>query len=623
MKPQIPLLLLALSLQGLAKELPSSINVSPGTVNAITITRGENLLAINSSGGTACDTLLLTHARRDIVRTARASQATHYLAGEQSLNIINGANAFWESWWEDRFNYYQQQVTQLPTRSIDGILPLPKSSFNWEGLSVEILPTPGYTRDAVTYLIEIEDQKVAFIGDLMLEGGKVRDLYSFQNEIRDAKIGGYHGYLGRLSTWLESLEALRKEAPDFLVPSRGPISANPDQDLERAMEQARAIYANYLSTNALHWYFGEARMNTCAELVLGENHGVQAMPFAELIDLPDWCRHIGTTKLLVSSSGRGFALDVGGKRALETLLQIEADGLISSLDGIFATHTHNDHTAAIEEASQHFACPVYALPEVADVLKHPERWFLPGVSPNRVTNVTTVIDRQTFRWEEFSLTFFFYPGQMYNHGALLVEKEGHDPVFFIGDSFSPSGIDDYCLMNRNLMREDTGYALCFRLIEELPENTWLVNQHIPHLFRFSKKERDFLTAQYQQRTNLIAEFVAWDDVNYAIDEQWASFYPYAQTVVPGKLAEAEVRLWNHSTTTRTFTVHLESDAGAMPAGKSVIIPARETASIPFQIELSGKTGLHVITATIGRDDGVESLAFCETLLRVSPVSSSE
>ena len=47
--------------------------------------------------------------------------------------------------------------------------------------------------------------------------------------------------------------------------------------------------------------------------------------------------------------------------------------------------------------------------------------------------------------------------QMYNHGGLLVETDGHEPVFFIGDSFSPSGIDDYCLMNQNLMREDSGY----------------------------------------------------------------------------------------------------------------------------------------------------------------------
>ncbi len=86
---------------------------------------------------------------------------------------------------------------------------------------------------------------------------------------------------------------------------------------------------------------------------------------------------------------------------------------------------------------------------------------------------------------------------MLNHGALLVEKEGETPVFFIGDSFSPSGIDDYCLMNRNLMREDSGYLRCFDIVASLPDGTWLVNQHIPHRFRFNEKETVFLLGRYR------------------------------------------------------------------------------------------------------------------------------
>jgi glyoxylase-like metal-dependent hydrolase (beta-lactamase superfamily II) len=625
MKPILPFLLIACLQPCLSKELPSAIRITPGPVNGITIRVGDQSLAINSSGGAACDALLLTHSRRDIIRTARDAGAKEVYGGGKTVAILRGAEDFWLNWWEKRFDYYQQQVTQLPTENWLEVRELPENTLEWNGLSIRILPTPGFTRDAVTFVSEIDGSRIAFVGDLLLEGGKVRDLYSFQNEIREAKIGGYHGHLGRLHVWLRSLEALRAEKPDFLIPSRGAVIAAPDSDISKAIQSAREIYKNYLSTNALHWYFGEDRMNTCAELVLGENHGVSSMPLAEHIELPEWCQHMGTTKLLVSKSGKGFALDVGGANALKTLQTAQSDGLISGLDGIFATHTHNDHTAAIAEAAKHFQSPVYALPEVADVLHNPGRWFLPGVSPNRVESVHPVKDGETMQWEEFTFTFRFYPGQMYNHGALLVEKEGHDPVFFIGDSFSPSGIDDYCMMNRNLMRDDTGYALCFRILDGLPATTWLVNQHIPHLFRFTGEEREFLLTTYQKRARLIEEFVASDDLNYAIDEQWASFYPYGQTANPGSTVATEVQVWNHSTVDREFTVKLSHPMMDLPGPKTLSIPARNRGTVSFEIEIPETRGhQYVITADLIRGDGVEETAFCETLIRVgSPTASKE
>ena len=62
--------------------------------------------------------------------------------------------------------------------------------------------------------------KTVFTGELILAEGKVPDIYSFQNEIPAAKIGNYHGHLGRLSDWLQSIEKLRQEKPSTIVPAR-------------------------------------------------------------------------------------------------------------------------------------------------------------------------------------------------------------------------------------------------------------------------------------------------------------------------------------------------------------------------------------------------------------------
>ena len=373
-------------------------------------TRNDKTLVINHSGAEGIDTFLLTHARRDVVEAARASGAKHIIAPESSRDFLENAEANWQQWWEDRFNYYRQQVTRLPVKNFPATRYLKDGEeFEWEGLKFRFIDTPGYTRDGGCYLLEDQGQKTAFTGDLILPGGKVPDLYSFQNEIRDAKIGGYHGYMGRIADWLASIEKVKKEAPDLIITSDGRMISKPVETLERAAEQARKIYRNYLSTNALHWYFGEERMGTCATRALGENHGLKGMPFAEHIDLPDWCQHIGTTKLFVSADGSGFALDVGGAKAHESLRKALDDGLIKSLDGIFVTHTHNDHSAAVGEAAREFGCPVYALPEVADVLENPGNWFLPGVSPNAVDEVIVKNNGDKMKWKEFDFTFHFYP----------------------------------------------------------------------------------------------------------------------------------------------------------------------------------------------------------------------
>lgn len=630
MKPVFPIL--ALTSAGLfptalataEPSLPDEVKWRAGPVNAIEILAGEKRVAINRALSPGPDLLLLTHARRDVVRAARESKPKLHWASIRSRGLLEEAETHWSDWWTGRFDYYGQQVRRRPVRNWPAQRyfevsdeAAARSTVEWGGLEIEILDTPGYTRDGISYLCEVGGEQIAFVGDLLLAGGQVVDLYSFQDEIRPARIGAYHGYLGRISRWIESLEKLRETRPSLLVSSRGPVSKTPLEDIDAAISKAKKIYRNYLDTNALHWYFGEERMGTCAELVLGESAATAPMPFAEHIDLPDWCRHIGTTKLLVSASGNAFALDVGGRRSLDTLVEFEEQGLIRELDGIFATHTHNDHTAAIADASVHFGCPVLAVEQVAEVLSDPGAWFLPGIAPHRVESVTTLPHGHSWTWEEFTLTAYFFPGQMYRHGALLVEKPDDTPVLFIGDSFSPSGIDDYCMMNRNLMREDTGYLHCLGFVRDFPEETWLVNQHIPHLFRFRQDELDFLESRYRERIGQIASFTPWDDPNFAIDEQWARFVPYAQTATANGRIETAIRIENHSQVERSYQVALR-DGEAVLASARIRIPARSTGEVPFEIPFpDNRSEFLVWTADIERDDGIRVNGFCETILRTT------
>ncbi|NNE91672.1 MAG: MBL fold metallo-hydrolase, partial [Verrucomicrobiales bacterium] len=180
-------------------------------VNSVGIRLVDGRKAAFNRGWNNPDALFLTHSRRDIVEHARAAagESTEIFAPEESKDTLEGAEQHWQDWWEKRFDYYGQQVTKLPLRNFPAKTYLKDGEeIDWQGLKIRVLETPGYTRDGLTYLVELDGNTMAITGDLIYEGGQVFDLYSFQDAIPEAKIGSYHGYGARMATWIASLEKL-------------------------------------------------------------------------------------------------------------------------------------------------------------------------------------------------------------------------------------------------------------------------------------------------------------------------------------------------------------------------------------------------------------------------------
>ena len=151
---------------------------------------------------------------------------------------------------------------------------------------------------------------------------------------------------------------------------------------------------------------------------------------------------------------------------------------------------------------------------------------------------------------------------------------------------------------------DAGYPLCFKIIRQLPKDTWLINQHVPHVFRFSDKELTYLETQYAKRTKILRELFPWDDPNYGIDERWSTFYPYGNIMKPGETREVEVRVINHSPIKRTFKITPRDHRGAkvLSGPASTTLASRGEGAVKVKIQAPKEPGVYVITADIDSKD---------------------
>ena len=72
--------------------------------------------------------------------------------------------------------------------------------------------------------------------------------------------------------------------------------------------------------------------------------------------------------------------------------------LIKKVEGIFVTHTHDDHSNMVQAASEEFKCPIYATTEYEDVLENPGKFHMPGLTRNAMPKVEGMKSGHMMKW---------------------------------------------------------------------------------------------------------------------------------------------------------------------------------------------------------------------------------
>ena len=590
-------------------QLSEHVSLVSGPVNGVVIEKDNAHLVIygDPSGKMKrADMVLFTHSRRDVVWAGRelVENGATAVVPESDVEKFSKVERFWNNFTSRRFHDYTQQGTKILTKSLKvGRAVKAGENFSWKGIPIKVVDTPGYTREAHSYIIELDGLKYAFVGDIIYGEGKLFDLYSLQDTVKEANIGGYHGWAGRMGDLIKSLQKVAALSPDIIIPVRGPVIRKPIEAIGLLIQRLRKVYESYLSISAGKWYFYN-NYNVLARRVLGPEPRVNWMSWAEVITdkPPEWIIPINNSRLIISKDYSGFLIDCGSRRIVKKVIELREAGRLTNLEGLFITHYHDDHTNEVAACLAEFNCPVYATGPSVDILKHPERYRLPCLTPNPIPEINIMPEAHKMRWKEFTFTFYDFPGQTIYHDALLVEKDNAEKIFFIGDSFTPSGIDDYCLLNRNIMHENMGYFYCLNLLKKIPPGTLLINQHVTEPFSFSDRQIDHMIASLNERKILLSELFPWDEANYGIDERWIRFSPYGQKAKPGQTIDISLKSFNHSKNSRMFSVSLNLPTGfdIRTSAASVTIPSHTEKQLDFSftIDSSISPGIYVLTADV-------------------------
>lgn len=406
--------------------------------------------------------------------------------------------------------------------------------ITWNGWTVEVVATPGFSQHDVSYFLSRDGRRLCVCGKLLCKGGKLRGLFLLQQR-HDTQVCGYHGFMEGLGSLRGSLDKIKHA--DMLLPVYGEPENDPYGTVETFTDNSDRYMRLYSEVSALNFYFPD---------YLKRNTDYKPAFRAQSVPLPDFIKYIpGTTSFAVISGDKAaFLVDCSMESCLAFLDAEISAGEIASVDFCWISHYHHDHVEELNSLTAKYGCPVYVDDSFADILRYPEKYYLTCLS-ERAADVTPIRHNTKRQWHEFTLTFFHFPGQTLYHGGLLLEGNGLK-VFFSGDSFAPTGFDDYCSWNRNFLREGTGYFQCLDLLEELKPDM-ILNQHQSEGFVYTDDQYSCLRNNLIKRKEALRNLVC-GNADEELDPLAVRCFPYGTETHPGALITVRVYFTGHGDT---------------------------------------------------------------------------
>jgi len=477
--------------------------------------------------------------------------------------------------------------------------------FTWRGREFWCVATPGDSPGHMAYLLRDGEEWLAFSGDLVTGDARMHLWFDVEWD---------YGFAKGLYELGNSVGQVAGYRPRLLLPSHGPAIPDPKPVLETYLARLRHLAPLYIRGYELFRFAG-ADQDT-ASRPSKVPHLWQLSPHLFKFRGPDYWPNFA---LVLAESGRGLVVDCGlfDRAFLDRALERARDRLgLKGIDAVFVTHMHGDHALEAGHLRERWGAQLWTLEGVADKFERPWDHDLaallpyygePGKGPAPLKFDRVLADGETVRWEGYSFTADWMPGQTKYHACLHGEIDGR-LVAFTGDNLFANPADpaqggNEAVVARNGGALEEGYLYAAEYLHGLSPDLlvgghcWVMDRPQELIGRFRRRARD-LRAAFQA---LSVE----EDYRYMFDPYWVRALPYRQVIAPGTTARFAVQVRNYQPRAQVVDVTLALPPGltARPARFESRLPGEGTGiqEIDLSVDPSARPGLNLLAFDVTRD----------------------
>lgn len=384
------------------------------------------------------DFIIHTQIQEEHCREWSSMSEVPVWVAEQSYEIATRSESFfrdaktlwpldrdWSTLGEDNYGIAGCVTERPPSRALnvqrifrDGDV------IKWQDIELRVVSLPGSGKRSVGFVWDAA--RIVFTGDLIYAGGRVVNFYDYE-----LSYGGLS--LPQIKNSLAKLIDIQAEC---WCPTTGPVITNISADYNRLLA--------FLKRPCVveRRRVGMPRKNINFEPLRTFGR------YRELVEGLYQSANFGNIVLYVDSEGNGLLVDpcncvwdfwepsVASMKADLDLLEHETG--LKNIEVVLLTHPHGDHVQYADLLRERYGSTLMATPDVALMLKEPERFPYPCMLdwynfPFRNLIVDEIIKYDnTIFWHDVPITPVHTPGHCYAHAGFLIEWQG-SRTFCAGD----------------------------------------------------------------------------------------------------------------------------------------------------------------------------------------------
>jgi glyoxylase-like metal-dependent hydrolase (beta-lactamase superfamily II) len=424
--------------------------------------------------------------------------------------------------------------------------------------------TRGNSPGAMTYFLERGDIRLAFSGDVMLDGARMHTWFDTEWD---------YGFGAGIRALASSVARLTELRPTRLLPSHGPMVREPAEQLRQYAAKLTTIERLYVRGYDVE-SGAEAYQDKVSKPTVVSNVW-QVSPSLFKFKRPGFFGNFG---LILARSGRALVVDCGllDEHMLDTALEGMREHLgLKAIDAVVVSHMHGDHFLEAPYLREKWGAPIWALENMVDKMEHPE-WFDYAApiqaygkrNPDGTPMTGVRVDRairpgETFDWEGHRFTVDWMPGQTEFALCLHGEIDGRKVAFtgdnLFGDPDNPAQTGHEAVVAHNSAILEEGYIHGAEYLTRLQPDI-LIGGHsfvMDRPAKFIERYRDWSYAMRDAFRALSPE----PDYRYWFDPFWVRAEPYRLALAPGETAVIKLWVRNFREGRQSHRIELESDPG--------------------------------------------------------------